>query len=77
MMTDADKKFKQLLYNRNFVLFLLMRSCNVIGVQIVTVAVGWYVYQLTRDPLDLRYIGLAQFATSLDLILVAGYESLK
>ena len=31
MMTDADKKFKQLLYNRNFVLFLLMRSCNVIG----------------------------------------------
>ena len=53
MMTDADKKFKQLLYNRNFVLFLLMRSCNVIGVQIVTVAVGWYVYQLTRDPLDL------------------------
>ena len=50
MMTDADKKFKQLLYNRNFVLFLLMRSCNVIGVQIVTVAVGWHVYQLTRDP---------------------------
>lgn len=77
MMTDADKKFKQLLYNRNFVLFLLMRSCNVIGVQIVTVAVGWYVYQLTRDPLDLGYIGLAQFAPSLALFLVAGYVSDK
>ena len=76
-MTDADKKFKQLLYNRNFVLFLLMRSCNVIGVQIVTVAVGWYVYQLTRDPLDLGYIGLAQFAPSLALFLVAGYVSDK
>ena len=77
MMTDADKKFKRLLYNRNFVLFLLMRSCNVIGVQIVTVAVGWYVYQLTRDPLDLGYIGLAQFAPSLALFLVAGYVSDK
>ena len=77
MMTDADKKFKQLLYNRNFVLFLLMRSCNVIGVQIVTVAVGWYVYQLTRDPLDLGYIGLAQFAPSLALFLVAGYVSVS
>ena len=76
-MTDVDKKFKQLLYNRNFVLFLLMRSCNVIGVQIVTVAVGWYVYQLTRDPLDLGYIGLAQFAPSLALFLVAGYVSDK
>ena len=72
-MTGTDKKFKPLLYNRNFILFLLTRSCNVIGVQIVTVAVGWYVYQLTRDPLDLGYIGLAQFAPSLALFLVAGY----
>jgi len=77
MMTDADKKFKPLLYNRNFILFLITRSCNVIGVQIVTVAVGWYVYQLTRDPLDLGYIGLAQFAPSLALFLVAGYVSDK
>lgn len=72
-MTGTDKKFKPLLYNRNFILFLLTRSCNVIGVQIITVAVGWYVYQLTRDPLDLGYIGLAQFAPSLALFLVAGY----
>ena len=72
-MTETDKKFKSLIYNRNFILFLFTRSFNVIGVQIVTVAVGWYVYQLTRDPLDLGYIGLAQFAPSLALFLVAGY----
>ena len=72
-MTETDKKFKPLIYNRNFILFLFTRSFNVIGVQIVTVAVGWYVYQLTRDPLDLGYIGLAQFAPSLALFLVAGY----
>ena len=72
-MTETDKKFESLIYNRNFILFLFTRSFNVIGVQIVTVAVGWYVYQLTRDPLDLGYIGLAQFAPSLALFLVAGY----
>ena len=72
-MTETDKKFKPLIYNCNFILFLFTRSFNVIGVQIVTVAVGWYVYQLTRDPLDLGYIGLAQFAPSLALFLVAGY----
>ena len=72
-MTETDKKFESLIYNRNFMLFLFTRSFNVIGVQIVTVAVGWYVYQLTRDPLDLGYIGLAQFAPSLALFLVAGY----
>ena len=72
-MTETDKKFKSLIYNRNFILFLFTRSFNVMGVQIVTVAVGWYVYQLTRDPLDLGYIGLAQFAPSLALFLVAGY----
>ena len=61
--------------NADFVFFLIGRSFNVIGVQILTVAVGWYVYQLTRDPLDLGYVGLAQFAPSLILFLVAGYVS--
>ena len=61
--------------NADFVFFLIGRSFNVIGVQILTVAVGWYVYQLTHDPLDLGYVGLAQFAPSLILFLVAGYVS--
>ncbi|MED5227414.1 MAG: MFS transporter [Pseudomonadota bacterium] len=76
-MNDASQTLKLLFHNRDFVLFLVTRSCNVIGVQILTVAVGWYVYQLTRDPLDLGYIGLAQFAPSLVLFLVAGFVSDK
>ena len=66
---------ESLFRNPSFLFFVAGRSCNVMGVQIFTVAVGWHVYQLTRDPLDLGYIGLAQFAPVLLLFLLAGYVS--
>ncbi len=58
--------------NRNFVLFVFGRTANVLGNQALTVAVGWHVYLLTGDPLDLGLIGLAQFAPALLLFLAAG-----
>jgi MFS family permease len=36
------------------------------------VVVGWWVYDLTGDPLDLGYVGLAQFLPFLLLVLPAG-----
>lgn len=42
------------------------------SVQIVTVAVGWQVYDLTRDPFMLGLVGLSQFAPALLLVLVTG-----
>jgi MFS family permease len=42
------------------------------AIQIQTVAVGWQVYDLTRNPLDLGLIGLSQFAPALLLVLVTG-----
>src|SRR5215207_1927262 len=45
------------------------------AVQIQTVAVGWQVYDLTRDPLDLGLIGLSQFLPALVLVLVTGTAS--
>ena len=74
-MTDSPASVKYLFSNYAFVLFLISRFCNVTGVQILTVAVGWHVYQLTHDPMDLGYIGLAQFAPSYLLFVVAGYVS--
>jgi MFS family permease len=38
----------------------------------LNVAVGWQVYQLTGDPLDLGFVGLAQFLPFLLLVLPAG-----
>lgn len=61
-----------LLRNRDFLMFMLCRASNAIGVHGLTVAVGWHVYQLSHDPLDLGLIGLAQFAPALVLFLVAG-----
>jgi MFS family permease len=45
------------------------------AVQIQTVAVGWQVYDLTRDPLDLGLVGLSQFLPALLLVLVTGAVS--
>jgi MFS family permease len=42
------------------------------AVQIQTVAVGWLVYDLTRDPLDLGLVGLSQFLPALLLVVVTG-----
>jgi MFS family permease len=40
--------------------------------QVQVVAVGWQVYDLTRNPLDLGFVGLSQFLPSLVLVLVTG-----
>lgn len=61
-----------LLRNRDFLLFVLCRVSNAIGVHALTVAVGWHVYQISGDPIDLGLIGLAQFAPAFLLFLVAG-----
>jgi MFS family permease len=42
------------------------------GVQIMAVAVGWQVYDITRNPLDLGLVGLALFLPALLLVLVTG-----
>ena len=43
--------------------------------QILSVAVGWQIYDLTRDPFDLGLVGLVQFAPALLLVLVTGAVS--
>jgi MFS family permease len=40
--------------------------------QIVSVAVGWLIYDLTRDPFDLGLVGIVQFMPSLLLFLMTG-----
>ena len=66
-----------LLRNRDFLLFVTGRSCNTIAVQALTVAVGWHVYTISHDPVDLGLVGLAQFAPALALFLVSGMASYR
>ena len=42
------------------------------AVQILAVVVAWQVYDMTRDPLSLAYVGLAQFIPMLLLLMPAG-----
>lgn len=49
------------------------RLCTTIAYQIFTVAVGWQMYDLTRDPFMLGMVGLVQFLPSIVLILMSGH----
>src|SRR5262245_29599547 len=60
------------LRHRDFAIYALARFCTTLSWQMLNVAVGWQVYQLTRDPLDLGLIGLAQFLPFVLLVLPAG-----
>jgi MFS family permease len=55
-----------------FVLYLVAVGCASFAVQIMSVSVGWQIYDITRDPLYLGYVGLAQFLPPLGLVLVTG-----
>jgi MFS family permease len=55
-----------------FLRFWLARFLTTFSAQIVSVAVGWQIYDLTRDPLDLGLVGIIQFIPSLLLVLVTG-----
>lgn len=55
-----------------FLRFWLARFLATFCTQIVSVAVGWQIYDLTRDPFDLGLVGIVQFLPSLLLVLVTG-----
>ncbi|MEL6921631.1 MAG: MFS transporter [Pseudomonadota bacterium] len=48
------------------------RFLATLAAQMIAVAVGWQIYDLTRDPLDLGIIGLVQFVPLLLLVFVTG-----
>jgi MFS family permease len=52
--------------------FWLARVATAVSFQMQGVAVGWQLYDLTSNPLDLGLVGLVQFIPVLLLMLVAG-----
>lgn len=53
--------------------FLAARFLSTVGGQMGSVAIGWQVYALTHRPLDLGYVGLAQFLPAMVFSLVTGH----
>ncbi|MCB1499035.1 MAG: MFS transporter [Bauldia sp.] len=60
------------LRHRGFAFLWGSRLAATFAAQMVSVAVGWRVYDLTRNPFDLGMVGLVQFAPALLLVLVTG-----
>lgn len=73
-MTQSGNGFS-VLRHRNFSFYLAARILGTMAVQMQSVAIGWQVYQMTHDVMDLGLIGLFQFAPFLLLILWAGHAA--
>jgi len=59
----------------NLALYQVARFFIVAALEMQSVAVGWQVYEITRRPLDLGLVGLAQFLPGIFLFLVAGHAA--
>lgn len=59
----------------DFTRFQFARFSIVLALEMQSVAVGWQVYDLTKRPLDLGLVGLAQFLPGILLFLVAGHAA--
>ncbi len=53
--------------------FTLARLCITIASQMQAVIVGWQIYEITKDPLSLGLIGLAEAIPSIMTLLFAGH----
>ncbi|MBI4664410.1 MAG: MFS transporter [Verrucomicrobia bacterium] len=59
--------------NRNFVLYLISRFIASLGQQMLTVAVGWEIYERTHSALALGLVGLTQMVPMVVATLPAGH----
>jgi len=57
----------------DFRLYISARLCITLAMQIQAVVVGWQIYDITKDPLSLGLIGLAEAIPSIFVSLYAGY----
>jgi MFS family permease len=58
-----------------FVVFAIARFLIVSAVEMQAVAVGWQVYDISKQPLDLGLVGLAQFLPGILLFPISGHTS--
>lgn len=70
-MTAAENT-EHFFINRDFFLYWCIRICSMMGFQMLAVAVGWQVYELTHSAMALGLVGLAGFVPAVFLVLVVG-----
>jgi len=60
-------------HHRSFVAFWFARVFTASGFQMLTVAIGWHLYQLTGNVLDLGLVGLVEFTPRVLFMLHTGH----
>ncbi|MBV8604250.1 MAG: MFS transporter [Pelomonas sp.] len=69
----AASAFRDLLAHRSFMRLWLARFATSLAGQMLLVAIGWQMYDLTHSAWDLGLVGLVQFMPALALTLPAGH----
>ena len=67
------ERFSDLTGQRDFMRFWVARLFGTTGNQMLMVAIGWQMYELTGSAWDLGLVGLYQFVPALLFTLVAGH----
>lgn len=62
-----------MLISRSFTELMLYRVCLTLSYQILAVTVGWHIYEITKDPISLGLIGLAEVVPYFCSALFAGH----
>jgi len=76
MPDPADSRAGRVAFTHpGFVLFQIARFLIVAATEMQAVAVGWQVYEITKRPLDLGLVGLAQFLPGILLFPISGHAS--
>lgn len=72
MTASAAMAFAPLYRPRDFYLFIACRFLSTIGMLVQSVAIGWQVYDIAREPMALGLVGLCEFVPMFLLTLPAG-----
>jgi len=72
-MASAPPSARAAFAYRDFRLYMGVRFLGTIASLMLSVAVGWEVYERTRNPFDLGLVGLFQFLPAILLSLVTGH----
>ena len=69
---DRITAFTALKYTE-FKNYLVGRFLFIMGIRMIGTLIGWWIYELTRDPLALGFVGLSEVVPALSLALYAGH----
>ncbi|MFZ0285428.1 MAG: MFS transporter [Terriglobales bacterium] len=74
MSTPPESRLGRIAFQYpDFTAYAFARFCIVVALEMQSVAIGWQVYEITKRPLDLGLVGLAQFLPGIAFFLPAGH----